>query len=422
MKTKTPTKPAAEKAHSPFGPSSLERAIECTASVAHSAPFPEQTSEFAQEGTDAHTCFEAFLKKTEPGTAGTLNVKKKLALKFPAEMIDHAHEAYLQVQKLAPKGAIVLSEQKVDISHFTRPGEKGTLDCAIVQEFGRLTIIDFKYGAGVFVPAEENVQLIAYALGLAKEYDFNFAEVELVILQPRCPDENGGIVRKWLVGMEELREAWEDRIREKVEEALDPERATFKAGDHCRFCRGKVTCPEISKQAMAQAQADFSEDFSVQSVPVPTPAIVPYLPTMLSAVDKLETWIDSVRKYALHHLESGGKIEGFKLVAKRSTRKWGDPKAAERAAVKLFGPEVALTDPEIRSPAQLEAAAKIHYTKEAVAKFVKKFSTNVSTGNTIVPASDPRPAVNPILEDFPELPESKPEEKPTLSNKGKKKK
>ena len=61
------------------------------------------------------------------------------------------------------KDPIVLIEQRLDFSCYV-PNGFGTGDCLIISD-SKLHIIDFKYGMGVLVEAENNPQMKLYALG-----------------------------------------------------------------------------------------------------------------------------------------------------------------------------------------------------------------------------------------------------------------
>lgn len=410
--------PAEEKKHAEFGPSSADRYVNCTASVALSRKFPKgASSDASNEGTDAHTCLERLLLSHKAKAT-----REMLYLEFPREMVDHAWDAYKYVVERSKGGGVMQPEQKVDTSHFTKPGEFGTLDVSIAFEFDRLIVIDFKYGAGIFVPVEKNLQLISYALGAAKQYDYNFVDVELVIIQPRKPDEKGKTIRTWELSIEELR-SYEDVIREAVRKAEDPLESSFNAGPWCKFCPGKAGCSEISNAALAQAAIDFNDEEGITSVPAPNMIGIKNLPTILAAVDKLEVWIEAVRVHAFELAKSGKKIAGRKLVRKKGTRKWNDLGSALQQAKKIFG-NAALTMPELHSPAQIEAIAKRKgVNSETVKKFLTKHASNVSSGYTLVDEDDPRQEVNPAAEDFAEEPEVKALEKKTVSKtkqKGKK--
>jgi hypothetical protein len=95
-------------------------------------------------------------------------------------------------------------------------------------------------------------------------------------------------------------------------------------------------------------------------------------------------------------LEQGGHIAGYKLVAKRATRKWKSEDAAQLAlhpytsAVDIYEPHC------LKSPAQMEKLLP----KEVVAPLVEL----ISSGHTVVEESDKRPAVKASAkEDFKEL-------------------
>lgn len=62
----------------------------------------------------------------------------------------------------------------------------GTGDCLIIAN-KTLYIIDLKYGRGVLVDAEDNPQMMLYALGALNIFDalYDIEEVEMTIFQPR---------------------------------------------------------------------------------------------------------------------------------------------------------------------------------------------------------------------------------------------
>lgn len=411
-----------EPAHSEFGPSAAERYINCPPSVPLSRKVPKQgDTDYSIEGTRAHECLEAFLKNG-PDKWG--HTKAFLLRSYDREMIDHGLDAAREIWKILDKhpGAELYPEERVDISHFTRPGEKGTLDCAIVAEFDKLIVIDYKYGAGVFVTVEENLQLIAYALGKSREHGHNFCSVELYVIQPRLPDENGHTVRGWACTIDKLL-SYEPLFRGAVEASEDP-LTPFRAGKWCQFCPGKIVCNEVSTLAMEQARLDFAPEKGLLSAPLPESILLPDIATILPALDRIEAWIEAVRVHALHLLKTGHKIVGQKLVRKISTRKYLDEKKAKKEALKKFG-TAALTDPELRSPAQLEKALKEDYGHEVVKKFLKRHVYSIAEGLTIAPEDDPRSAVDPIAESFPDeapkLPEKVSKNKTASKKKGRKK-
>jgi Protein of unknown function (DUF2800) len=384
------------KAHAKLSASGSERWLNCPASVELCERAPKQReSEYATEGTTAHTVLETILKNHSGGKP--YSAAQMLKSKYPDEMVAHALQAYKEIEARLTPGAILLSETRVDLT-FVGPDMFGTADCSIVEEFGKLQVIDYKYGAGVAVDPEENTQLLYYALGIAHLYNYNFTEVVLTIIQPRAPHERGP-VREWVISIEELL-AWKQKFIDGVARVNDP-LADYKAGDWCRWCPGAVMCPAIKDRALNEAQVDFNDDMTAIAVPDTKAMTVPHLNTILSACDKLETWIGKVREHAFHVLEHGGQIDGWKLVQKRSIRKWTS-ETAPKIAKKKFG-DGAFTEPELLSPAQLEKA--FPHQKTLVADFIKSHASDISSGLTLVPESDKRPATTKAQHQFDEVPD-----------------
>lgn len=374
----------AEKAHAKLSASGSDRWLGCPGSVDLSTRAPEgpKSNAYADEGTTAHECHEFLLKNR--GSAKAVAAARK---KWPSEMVDYVWQSVDFILKQVGDSEL-LCETKVDLS-FIGAGMFGTTDAAIVELFGTLWVIDFKYGEGIVVDPKDNTQLIYYALGIAHKYGFVFDEVVLVVAQPRAEHIDGPI--RWhRMSMEELR-AWEQTFRDGVERTEDP-LAPLEPGDWCRWCPAKTICPAISDLALRQAQVDFKpEESASMSLPVPNMLRPEHLSNILLGIKKLETWIESVQEHALFVLERGAHIPGFKLVQKRSTRKWRD--GAEARGEIVYGNDA--FERKFLSPAQLEKKLG-----DGVAIFIKKNSTNESSGVTLAPESDKRPAFSPIEADF----------------------
>lgn len=387
-------------AHSEFGPSSSERWYNCTASVPLSRNVPPQESSvYAEEGTLAHECLEAII---HPYVTHHSYVKRKT--EFTKEMGKYALWALRAIRDMidAAPDAISFSEQKVDISHFTKPGQFGTLDFALAELFGTLTIADYKYGAGIPVDPEENLQLISYALAMLKKFDYNFSHVRFVILQPRA-DHPKGPRREWTASVDEV-VAWEAKLKQKVIEAeTNP---VFKAGDHCRFCPAANICPEISLKAMKQAQLDFETiRDEVSIVPKKDIFTSDERGALLDAADKLEQWISAIRMDAWHRMNKGEKIPGWKLIEKRARRKWLD---AEKAGVKLE--EAYLTSEYYKNtlctPAQVEELIKAELNandRKYWLTWLERNTAKVSSGLRLAREGEDGESRSRILDDFSDI-------------------
>jgi hypothetical protein len=391
-------KKTGEKAHAKYSPSAAYRWFNCPGSVSLSekAP-PSRSSSYADEGTEAHDCLETFLTA---GPEKVLNTSAFLRKSHPTEMVLICEKAARDIWKLVPKGARLLCETEASVRHL-HPEFWGTFDAAIIQPWGRLVVIDFKYGVGHIVEPEENHQMLTYALGMAHAEGFDFTEVELMVIQPRAEHE-AGTTRSWVTNVERLL-AFQEEARAAIKrtQAKDaPLVPDPNPPGWCRWCPASTICPAVSSRAFEQAQVDFADGVPTlpdkKEVFQMTPEV---LGKVMDAIPKIKFWIGQVEEFAFDELKHGREVPGYKLVAKKGTRKWNDPKLALREAMKAFGP-LALTTPELLSPAQLEKIKTPAMPAKKVKSWVEKRCETQSSGVTLAPLSDKRPASNQAELDF----------------------
>ncbi len=369
--------------HAKYSPSKSKQWLECPGSMALSdkAP-PPRESEYALEGTAAHECLEFLLKNNNKPLAAAGYCRRKYGTQITA----HGEWAVKEIMKLKVKGALVLSETKSDMTHID-PGFYGTTDAAIVDLFGTLHVIDFKYGVGIAVDAEENTQMLAYSIGIAHAHDYNFENVCMTILQPRAAHPNGP-VRSWTIPIEQLKN-WESNFEYGIEQCKKPD-APLRPGDWCRFCSASCICPEISKKALVSAQIAFDDQTGVVKTP-PIASLDPVgISKALAALDLIDVWAKALRAVAYDTLKRGAVIPGFKLVERRATRKWADEGKTIKEAQKRFGSKAFTSD--LLSPAQLEKVVGKEWVKSRVVA--------ISSGLTMVADDDKRQGTNAIEQAF----------------------
>lgn len=158
--------------HAVLSASSSHRWLACPPSALLFAKAGDTASEFAMQGTDAHSLCEHKLKKS-------LGQKSKDPTEdlqyFDEEMADCSdmYAQYVMEQLVAAKekckDPILLIEQHLDFSKWVPQGF-GTGDCVIVAD-ETLQVIDFKYGVGILVDAEKKPQMMCYVLGALQLFD-----------------------------------------------------------------------------------------------------------------------------------------------------------------------------------------------------------------------------------------------------------
>lgn len=405
--------------HARLSASESFRWINCPGSVREIEALPEElrrkSSEAAEEGTAAHELGEkCLLDGTDAHDhLGEVVGKRKdhPGYEVDEDMAD-AVQVYLDVCRSImdefPDGDFTV-EKGFNLK-WIHPDCFGTNDFCAVALFNTLVVVDYKHGKGVLVDVEENTQLMYYALGAAKELDFNFDEVRLVVVQPRCrAGGDGDGVREWTMTASEL-EAWgEDVLRPAAYATEDPD-APLNPGDWCKknFCPKQSTCPALIELNQELAFVDFNEDpyeppgIGHNGAPADGQTPEEYgelMANLLAWAPKMKAFWSKVEKDAYVAARSGLVIPGHKIVNKESDRSWVDDEKKLKVKLKKLG--VAEEDmyappppPKLKSPAQMEKISN------EVKKAIKTMglTERLSSGMTLVPESDKRPAADISLE------------------------
>lgn len=295
--------------HALLSPSAAHRWMACPPSARQCENLPDTTSDYAAQGTEAHTLCEERLKVA-------LGIKKRTSplknLRFyDEEMSECANDyvAFILEQSSAVPDAQIFIEHRVDMSRWV-PEARGTCDCCIIGD-GILHIIDFKYGKGVPVNAENNPQFQLYALGALEAFDFlyDFNTVRMTVFQPRLQTTS-----TWEVSKDDLVQ-WAEEMLKPVAELAFAGDGDYYSGEHCRFCKVKAECRERAKANLALAAYDFTEPALLENDEISS---------VLGKIDELVAWASDVKEYALAEALKGVNFTGFKVVEGRSNRIFTD--------------------------------------------------------------------------------------------------
>jgi len=380
--------------HALLSPSSANRWINCPPSALLNAEAGDRDTVFTREGTLAHAVAELKARKyflTRDHVMVTEQMREFRANELWQDEMDDHTDAYLEALKdIAATFAdmpYVALEQRVDFSGYVPEGF-GTADCIMIG--GEvLHIVDFKYGKGVDVSAEDNPQLKLYAMGAIEQYMsfYDIFTVRMTIVQPRIKREPD----TWEMPARDLLRWAEDVVKPAAALAAAGE-GEFAEGDWCRWCAVRSNC-----RARAAANTAL-EDFGFKQPPTLTDAEVG---RALTLGRRLKSWLSDLEEYALTACLNGAEITGWKAVEGRAVRAWTDQDAAFKAA-KLAGvPDEMLYKREPVSLAQLE---KIMGKKEFAKVFTQPRAMFVVTPPgkpTLVTADDKRKAITnkPDVED-----------------------
>jgi hypothetical protein len=285
---------------------------------------PESTSSYAEEGTLAHAIGELKLRKALVGPmprstfAGRLKKLQADELYAP-EMLEHT-DVYVETATevmCSVTGGKCFAEVKVDFSKWAPEGF-GTCDCLILGG-DKITLIDFKYGAGIPVSAVENTQMMLYALGAYDTYSlvYGFTKVEMVIVQPRLDN-----VSRWEISIADLL-AWGESIKSIAQKAHTGV-GEFKAGEHCRWCKVKAKC---------RARSESFDVLTGFRGAVPPLLSNDQVGDILIKAEGLDKWVKDLKEYALAAVLRGETVRGWKAVEGKSNRKFADVKEAFKVLI-----------------------------------------------------------------------------------------
>jgi len=351
------------------GGSTAKRVINCPGSVRLVQKMPPQpSSKYADQGTLLHNAMDAILSSR----ADVLGMKYK----------DQILTNELYDEKIAP--ALAALDELGDIEYATEtrvgfgdllPGVFGSTD--LVGRIGnKAVVLDWKFGSGVPVPAEENEQLLFYAAAAMRTESLKWAfegvtEIECIIVQPP-------FTKRWTTTVERVKQ-FELELVQAVKAAMQDD-AELSQGDHCRWCAAKPICPQMT------GAVDRALKQQIVNLDVDT------LGQYLKNADLLEEWIKDLRALAFGLLEKNVAVPGYKLVQKQARRKWTDEQEARRVLMEMGLKESVVVETSIMSPAQAEKALKKRFS-ELPEGLIK----SESSGTTLAPVEDDRPAVQSFV-------------------------
>ena len=370
-------------AHSEKGPSSSSRWIHCTPSAKLCADMPDQATGYAEEGTQAHELCEYLLKK-EMGIE--MEDPRSNLSYYNAEMEEccQGYRDYVMELYEEAKGKcgdpVLLVEQRIAYERFVTGGF-GTADCILISD-GTLNVVDFKYGMGVEVAAEGNTQMRIYALGALEIFDnlYDIEKVRMTIYQPRKSNISVDEISR-----DELYE-WADTVLKPAAEEADRGDGEFHAGEWCRFCKAKSICRERAKENLLLAAYDFASPPLLEDEEIVA---------ILGKVDRLVSWANDVKEFALQEAVAGKAWPGWKLVEGRSIRKYRNEKEVADAVIAAgFDPY----QQKLLSITDMEKTLGKKKFEEILGKLVVKPDGKP----VLVKAEDKRPPINSANEDFKE--------------------
>jgi hypothetical protein len=413
--------------HALWSPSAAAKNMSCPGALAMEQGIADQESEFAAEGTCAHTiaaeCLTAGTDAIEH--LGRLVKVGQFEFTVDEDMCEHV-QTYLdqvraKVEQFKLRGAKsveLLVEVRVNFSKYSGiPDSFGTSDVVLLVvwpgEYDEVHVADLKFGRGVQVFAEKNKQMMHYALGAYDQFAVlgDFGKFSMAIHQPRINHHD-----EWECDLDYLLNFGDD-IKHAAAQAFEVIQIKKDGGDitpylnptpeGCMWCRAKAACPALAAYVAKTVFDDFAafntpyvaktvfDDFTAFDTPELPVIEVQHDPSVLArkmaATGLIEDWIKAVRAACEAELFAGRTVPGYKLVmGKQGNRAWEDQAAAEAKLKHMRVRQEDMYSFKLLGPPAIEKLMK--KTPKRWAQVVGMIKRRAAVPS-VAPEADKRPAI-----------------------------
>jgi len=329
-----------ERKHARLSASRTERFMQCPGSVRLESQMPDEPAgEAAALGTMLHELSEKILRGEEIDNPDLDQDHLQMA---------QSYADYVNGISANPRKKLI--EVNVDAGLKSLHEALGGTADAVIVDGNHLHVVDAKFGR-VLVEAENNKQLMTYALGVMRQFN---APIDITctmhIFQPRAGHS------KWTIKGADLVNHGHDLVH-AANLALSPDAPTNPSPDACKYCRAKTICPSMRQKVQDNARKDFAPDTSVT-------------PEMLDLAHLAADWSEAVITAAKKQLTGGETISGWNLKPGRKTRFWKSEELAA-AALKDHPKAFSLKSPAAIADLNIEVSEDLIGIKQAAASLAK---------------------------------------------------
>lgn len=380
-----PRTPAA--AHARFSPSGASRWLNCVASIrlaeqlrAQPGYVEPESGEAANLGRQLHSQAEALLPADDMTVEAALASLPPERRSLIEPYLRHVRDLMNQIVDFSESDA----QPELRIEQLLRTGIRdvwGTTDAVVINSATfEAWIIDLKTGHQR-VEAEENKQLMVYALGVYQLLSSDIRDrfmFHLQIVQPRDEEQP---IKSWSTNAAALL-SLRTRIRGQVS-IVDT--AAPVMGEWCTYCPAAANCPLMQHRTMSVFNAD--------GVPPADPLTSPMQPMnpltlspesvsfFLTHATKIEAFLEACKQRALHET-----IPGWKVVEARTRRRWVDVPTVVAQLLETNRADLLRQQPATIGDVE-RALGRNH-------PLITEFAIAPRGAPSVVPESDPRPVLD----------------------------
>jgi len=339
--------------HARLSASRMDRVMSCPGSYRLEEKMPyEPAGEAAAIGTAIHELSERILR----GEA--VNAED-----YPDDHIDMANEYATFINTLVENPRKRMIEVNVDAGLKTLHQSLGGTADAVLVDKDHLHIVDLKTGR-VLVEAEDNKQMLTYALGVMRMLNAPASiQCTMHIFQPRAGHS------KWTVSGTDLISHGHDLLAAATL-ALTDDAPTNPSTSACRYCKAKPICPSMRAKVQDNARKEFA-DLVKQADKDEAVTVPPVTPDMIELAQLAALWSDAVLESAKRQITEGSTIQGWTLRPGRKTKFWkSDALAFE--ALKSYPQAFDLKSPSAIAKLDITISEDLIGEKHAAASLVKE--------------------------------------------------
>ena len=398
-------------AHSELSASDSGRWSRCPGAVNATRHIKDESSEFAAEGTVAHTVRELCLQFGFDAYSfiGDKFVEDGFTFIVDDEMADNIQPGIDEIREYAGD---VYVETWVDTTKWVgldRFGNRqgGTLDLGVIGE-KLIVISDLKYGMGVPVQAVDNDQQVLYAVGFWEQiarHKTKATDFLIIIDQPR----NSGGGGYWPITLEKLLERAE-KLKAAAAKTKDPDAPLIPGLKQCQWCPianvpGRIGGCKAHAQWLADAiEMDFDDLDRLDEVGIdwtpPETVTRQQRSHIVRIKSQIEKWLEKLHADELEDLINHGPAFGFKAVRGRAGRRNHRSEQKSLAWMRQRAKKVGKEEKDLEtrktiSPAQAEKVLKL-----GTGNFPNSLVEQGASKPVMVPVADERRAITVIEDEF----------------------
>ncbi len=284
---------------------------------------------------------------------------------YPDDHLDMANEYASFINNLVENPRKRMIEVNVDAGLKSLHYALGGTADAVLVDGDHLHICDLKTGR-VLVEAEDNKQLLTYALGVMRQLNApESITCTMHIYQPRAGHS------KWTVSGATLIQHGQDLLA-AANLALTYDAPTNPSSSACKYCKAKPICPSMRQKVQDNARKEFA-DLVKQAEKDETVKVPPVTPEMVELAQIAAMWSETVLELAKKQITNGSLIQGWTLRPGRKTKFWKSDALAYEA-LKSFPQAFDLKSPSAIAKLDIAISDDLIGEKHAAASLVKEKS------------------------------------------------